>query len=178
MSKSLAETPAQVTDLVRMPEVRADETPTTYLARIMEMLPEPPDDVVDKITAQILQAPTLEAENQVWDSTSSKNCIGRLYEFLSVHVLPSDQPDSRLPYYVVANAIDRETGEKTVVSSGSMSIVASLVKAQLMGRLPAVAEIMGPRRETKNKRMPLHLRWYVGSVLVSTPAADGEVIDQ
>lgn len=157
----------QFTALANLPKPTDDERPIHYLARIMEMLPPQSDDVVDRILDSILTAPTQMEENKLWDSTGSKDAIGKRFIFHSVHIQPSDYEDSPLPYFVIAKVTDLQTGEETVLTSGSVNIVTSLVKAQLLGNLPWEGEIRGPRRTPKNGRVPLHMLW-VGKI-VSQP---------
>ena len=154
------------TGLAVMPPRVSDETNLAYLHRLMELLPPTPDDVIDSIAGRILEAETPTEENKLWDSTSSKDAVGKRLIFQSVHILPSDYEDSPLDYFLVCKVIDCETGEQTVMSTGSVNIVAALVKAQVMGSLPWEAEIVGPKRVPKSGRLPLHLRW-LGKVISS-----------
>lgn len=132
-----------------------------WVGRLMEMLPPPTEDVVDKITEALLASEGPADENAFWDegTTATRNAINRRFIFRSVHALPSDQPDSALPFYLICRVTDPSTGEELLLNTGSVSIVTALVKAQLLGGLPWEAEIVGPRRQTRNKRTPLHLRW-------------------
>jgi len=164
--------------LAELPPPDGDETPVAYVNRLMEMLPPPPGDAVDKIAAGILAAADLEDENQLWDSTGSQKLVGKTFIFRSVHISPSDLPDAPLDWFVIAFATDYETGEETVITSGSVNICTSLVKAQMLGNLPAAAEIMGPRRRLRSGRVPLHLRWMLQPRgAAGARPASGEVID-
>lgn len=156
--------------LVRYP-MEPDERPFAYLGRLMEMLPPPPGDVVEQIMTQILDTESPFDENMVWDTLSSKDAVGRRFVFHSVHVQPSDYENSPLPFFLVAKVTDLESGEQTVLTTGSVNVVTSLVKAQLLGNLPWAAEIMGPRKPTQNGYLPLHIRWQAR--VVENP----EVID-
>jgi len=155
---------SQFVALAALPQPAAEERPIHYLARIMEMLPAQSDDVVDRILDNILTAGSQMDENKLWDSTGSKDAIGKRFIFKSVHIQPSDYEDGPLPYFVIAHVTDAVTGEDTVLTSGSVNIVTSLVKAQLLGNLPWEGEIKGPRRTPKNGRVPLHIMW-IGKVV-------------
>lgn len=162
---STAMVPAnQFTALTELPRPMDGERPIHFLARIMDMLPPQTDDVVDRILDQILMAPTQMEENKLWDSTGSKDAIDKSFIFHSVHVQPSDYSDGPLPYFIIAKVTDIQTGEETVLTSGSVNIVTSLVKAQLLGNLPWQGTIKGPRRKATNGRVPLHIMW-VGKVV-------------
>lgn len=153
-----------VTSYVRLNEMRprqAGESAVNWVGRLMEMLPQPTEDVVDKITEALLASEGPADENAFWDegTTATRNALNRRFIFRSVHALPSDQPDSLLPFYLICRVTDPVSGEELLLNTGSVSIVTALVKAQLLGALPWEAEIVGPRRQTRNKRTPLHMRW-------------------
>jgi hypothetical protein len=136
-----------------------------YVIRLMDMLPPPKEDVTDRLAAMILMSDSEQQENEIWSSTtSSKELVGKRFIFHSVHIQPSDYPDSWSPYYIICPATDCETGEETAISTGSLNLVTSLVKAQLLGNLPWEAEIAGPRRVPKSGHIPLHIRW-VGKIV-------------
>jgi len=160
--KSTAMVPASYgTALTSIHPLEQGETALAYVSRLMELIPNPDEDVIDKIAAGILGAINLEDENELWDSTGSQKCIGKVFTFHSVHIQPSDFEDAPLPYFLVCKVSDHETGEETVMTTGAVNICTSLVKAHMLGNLPAVAEICGPRRRPKSGRVPLHLKWYV-----------------
>lgn len=138
-----------------------EETPLRYVARMMELLPEPDEDAVSKIAAGILSADNLDDENELWDSTGSNKLLGRTFVFRKLTARPSDREDAPLPFFLVCMATDYETGEDTVITTGSVNICTSLIKAHLLGNLPAAAEIAGPRRKPKSGNIPLHLRWVL-----------------
>jgi hypothetical protein len=147
------------TALTKLPAVEPDESALRYVARLMQLLPPQPDDVIDSIAAQILAAPTAAEENRLWDATGSRDVANRAFVFHSVHLQPSDYEDALIPWYLVCKVTDQETGEKRVLTTGSINIMTALVKAQMLGNLPWEAEIVGPRRTPKSGRIPLHLRW-------------------
>lgn len=149
----------QWTALAELPGVEPDELPTRYVARIMEMLPPPSADAIEKIAAGILGAPSPGEENQLWEATGSRDLVGRCFIWHRVTAQPSDYQDAPLPYFLACEVTDKATGERTIVTTGSVNICTSLVKAQLLGNLPWEAEIVGPRRTPKSGHIPLHLRW-------------------
>lgn len=146
-------------NLVGLPMPEAAETALTYMARIMEMLPQPEEDVIEKIAAQILMADSPMEENLLWDATGSSKVVNRSFIFHSVHIQPSDYDDAILPYFLVCKVSDPKTGEAGILTTGSTNICTSLVKAQLLGNLPWEARIVGPKRTPKSGRLPLHLQW-------------------
>jgi hypothetical protein len=161
---------AQSTALVALPAIKPDETNLRYMTRLMEMLPPQTEDVIDRIAGQILGAATQYEENLIWDATGSKEAIGKRFVFHSVHLQPSDYDEALLPYFLVCKVTDLDTGEQTVLTTGSTNIMASLIKAQILGQLPWEGEIAGPRRMPKSGHMPLHMRWIAQVV---TPSEEG-----
>lgn len=149
----------QSTALVALPAREMAETNLDYVHRLMEMLPPPADDVIDAIAGKILAAESMYEENMLWDATGSQNAVGRRFIAHSVHVQPSDYEDSPLDYFVVINVTDLSTGEKTVLTSGSVNLAVSFVKAQILGQLPWEFEVAAPKRTPKNGKVPLHVRW-------------------
>lgn len=145
--------------LPALPQRDVAETNLEYVERLMELLPPASEDVIDSIAGQILEAETMAEQNAVWDATGSKDAVGRQFIFHSVHLQPSDYDEALLPYYLVCRVTDRTTGERTVLTTGSLNVMVALVKAQVLGQLPWEAEIVGPRRTPKTGRIPLHLRW-------------------
>lgn len=141
--------------------LQPDESPTGYVARMMQLLPEPDEDAVNKIAAGILGAANLDDENELWDSTGSSKLIGKTFVWRRLTVRPSDFENGPLPYFLVCLVTDYETGEDSVVTTGSVNICTSLIKAHFLGNLPAVAEVCGPRRRPRSGFIPLHLRWMV-----------------
>jgi hypothetical protein len=141
-----------------------------YVRRLMEMLPPPTDDVIDKLAQSILDAVNKADENAVWDSTGSKECVGKTYIWHGCSIQPSDFQDGKLPYYLVCDVTDLESGERTVLTTGSVNLVVAVVKAQLLGSLPWEGQIMGPRRPTKSGYVPLHMKWL--SRIVEQPEDD------
>lgn len=150
------------TAIVGLPEVLAGERNIAYVTRLMDMLPPADEDVIDAIAGQILDAASMVDENMLWDATGSKDAVGKRFTFYSVHISPSDfaqEEDALWPYFLICKVMDHQSGERTVLTTGSTNIMVALVKAQILGQLPWEAEIVGPRKPTRKGRLPLHLRW-------------------
>lgn len=160
--------------LAHLPEKPVDMSALSYIARLMDMLPPATDDVVDKIAMSILTAENKASENLIWETVGSKDVIGRRFIWHSVHIQPSDYKDGALPYYLACDVTDLASGERTVLTTGSVNLCATLIHAQLVGGLPWEGEIVGPRRPTASGHVPLHMRW--GSRIVE-PAPQPEERD-
>lgn len=152
----------QTTALVLLPDRQVEETTRAYVTRLIELLPPADDDVIERIGEQIFAAGNLAEENLIWDSAGAKDAVGKEFIFKSVHLMDSDFEDSWCPYFLICKVTDLETSENTVLTTGSESMVKSLVKAQLLGNLPAQARISGPRKgHTRKGRVPLHITWIM-----------------
>jgi len=138
-----------------------DESVYQYLRRITDRLAAPGEDVSAKIAAQILDSGDFGDENAVWDSLSGKDAVGKVFRFNSLNVLPSDYEESKLGFFLVCQVTDMASGEDTVLSTGAFNVCTQLLKAFLLGNLPAVAEIVAPKRMPKSGKVPLRLRWIV-----------------
>lgn len=147
--------------LARVLAPEEGERTLAYVARLMQILPAPTEDVVDRIAAEILYAGGPADENVFWDqeTLSSKDCVGRRFIFRSVHAHPSDHAEGPFPFFLAVNVTDLDSGEDTILTTGSANIVTSLVKAQLLGALPWEGQIVGPRRAPRSGHVPLHIRW-------------------
>ena len=141
-----------------IPSREAEESNFHYLERLMAMLPEPEGDGADLLIGKILGAESMQEENDVWETTSSRELVGKRYVFEAVAARPSGVGQG-LQYFLVCTVTDCDTGERDTITTGSLNIVASLMRRVLSGDLPAVATIEGPKRQLESGRIPLHLRW-------------------
>lgn len=145
-------------EILALPGREDGESNFRYLERLMEALPEPEGDRGDELTGKILQSGSLQEENDVWESKSSKDLVGRRFIFRDILARPSDS-EGGLELMLVCFVEDPRTHEPDVVTTGSVNVCASLVRAKYLGQLPAEAEIRGPKREVKGSKIPLHLHW-------------------
>lgn len=145
------------------PTREPDESNYRYLERMMEGLPAPEGDRGDELTGKILGSGSLQEDNDVWDSTSTRDLIGRTFVFHDVKVRTSDYTEG-LRYMLVCDVSDPKTGEKDVITTGAVNVCASLVAAKYRGDLPAEAEIRGPKRKLDDGKTPIHLHWLGKSV--------------
>lgn len=158
-NKSMQTQQTAALELARLLPPQDGELPVQYISRMMEMLPPPAEDAVNKIVASILGADTPGDENELWDAMSSKDAAGKAFRFHSVHAYPSTYEESPLRYFLVCNVTDLASGEKAVLTTGAVNVVTALVKAQVLGRLPWDAEVVAPKGVKSNGKIPLRLRW-------------------
>jgi len=164
--------------LARIAPVEEGEKPLTYVTRLMQMLPPPAEDAVQMFAASILNAGGPADENAFWDAEtlSSKNAEGRRFIFRNCFIHDSDHPEGPFPWYLAVQVTDMESGEETILTTGSANIVTALVKAQLLGALPWEGEIVGPKRTPKSGHRPLHIRW-LARIVEQTEQTDTEDVE-
>ena len=149
-------------EIIAMPAKLVDESNFHYIERLMDSLQDDDSDLGDALFGKILGATSLQEQNDVWDSTSTADLIGRRYVFQSFHVRPSTKPEG-LRYMLVCQVTDPRTGENDVITTGSTAVCAALLSAHYTGSLPAEAEIQGPKSVRKDDKTPLRLVW-IGKV--------------
>lgn len=159
MTDNLPAETSNLPALVQLHPIESGESAIRYVERLMQLLPAPDENTVEKIAAQIIAADNMVDENEMWESTGSAKLIGRRFRFDSLTLLPSTYDESPFGWYLGIQAVDTATGEEVFITSGSVNLVTSLVKAHFLGNLPAIGEIMGPRRPPKSGHTPLHMRW-------------------
>lgn len=124
----------------------------TMLAEV----PDPPDDAVVRIVQQILTAEYVEDLDKPWDAEGMRDLVGRVLRVDAIHKMPSDYVKG-LGTYLVCQVTVPETGEQLVVSTGSVSIVAQLVRAYTLGALPLAVVPHESEKPSKNGYRPMHL---------------------
>lgn len=149
--------------LAILPGREPGERHPSYMARLAEMLPQPTEEVLDSMVDQVMAASSLNEMNRMWDANGSKDMVNADLIFRSIHMMPSDFADG-LPFFLVCACTDVVTGEQVTMTTGSIMIVAELIRAQLIDALPAEAVITAAKRPTKDGNVPLHLRW-VGQIV-------------
>lgn len=125
----------------------------------MLMLTEVPDaagDAVAGIVAQILQAERVEDLDRPWDAEGMREFIGRQIRVESLHKMPSDYAKG-LGCYLVCQITDVGSGEQLVLTTGSVSIVAQLVRAYTLNALPLTVVPVQSDKPSKNGYYPMHV---------------------
>jgi hypothetical protein len=119
-------------------------------------LPEAEDDATDRIVQQILAADSPEDVNAIWEATGIERWLDVPLLITSLHRAPSDFEDG-IGVYVVIKA--QTTGDRrdVVITTGSVNVIAQLIKAHTSDWFPLVATPRGPKRPPKNGRFPYRL---------------------
>lgn len=135
---------------------KISQTLATF-AQMASMLPQADEgDGAEAIVAQILSAATIEDLDAPWRAEEGKALIGKPISIVGAKARKSDYADG-LGVFLVVDAVNLETGEATIFTTGSVSVVAQIVKAFCMDALPFNAMLCQSARPTKDGYYPLHL---------------------
>lgn len=139
------------------PKLAAD--PAAIRAQFAEMakgIPDAPEDGGLGIVAQIMEAGSVDSLDDPWRTRDMEKLAGERITVYDLHKLPSDFKDG-LGVYLVVHAVRAETGEDVTVTTGSVSVVAQLVRAWAMGALPITVIPRIADRPSRNGYYPQHL---------------------
>lgn len=155
--------PDQETPAPASGEIVVADTVNAELARkfaqMATLIPAEKEDSVDTILAAILAADSWEHLADPWESTNAAALAGRRLLIRSLLRRPSDFRDG-LGIFLVVDSVDANTGEPVVWTTSSVAIVAQLVRAYVLGDLPAYAEVIVAARPTEAGYRPQHLKFY------------------
>lgn len=158
MSNAITNVDPETGEIMAMPAKEQGESNFRYIERLMEGLQSDDGDQGDELFGKILGAGSLQEQNDLWDSTSTVNLVGRRFVFTGFKVRPSTKPEG-LAFMMVCQVEDPRTGEPDVITTGSTAVCAALLSAYYTGSLPAVAEVQGPKSVRKDDKTPLRLHW-------------------
>lgn len=124
--------------------------------KLLEQVPEPSDDVSAKIVLEILQAQNLEDLDRPWDVEGMRDHVDSILRVKAVTRMPSDYVGG-LGWYLVCQVDQPEIGEEFTLTTGSVSIVAQLVRAHCAGWLPLQVVVRKSKKPTRKGYWPMHL---------------------
>lgn len=125
-------------------------------ALLLADVPEPSEDAAARIVLQILDAQTAEELDRPWDVDGMREYDGVVLRVLSIVKMPSDYTTG-LGCYLVCTCSQPEIGEQFVLTTGSVSVVAQLVRAHVAGWLPLDVVPRQSARPTRKGYRPMHL---------------------
>ena len=120
-------------------------------------IPEAGDGGFEGILAQLLAVEDPAALDAPWRSDGLTELLGRPLRIDGLRRMESEY-DSGLPFFLIIQAADLETGEQLTVTTGAVSVVAQLTKAWSLGLIPGFRVV--PRqadRPSKSGYYPQHL---------------------
>lgn len=109
------------------------------------------------IVLDILSADDLFDLDQTWQEKDLDKLLKRKLVFDSVTRSDSSYQDG-LGVFLVVRCTDPENGEEVVFSTGSVNIVAQLVKAHVMGAFPFVGRVIQAEKASANGYYPQHIQ--------------------
>lgn len=149
----------------------SDETRTMF-AQMAMAVPDADGAGSERIVLSILKATTWDDLDAPWDKTAKDELIDKEQWIYSITRRPSSFADG-LGIFLVIRAKLVDADEETVWVSSSISVVAQLVKAYMLGAFPLCAILRRSERPTERGYYPEHLE-FVGSAGGPNTATPGE----
>lgn len=128
-------------------------------AQMATLIPSEDGSGYERIVEAILSAEAVDALDEPWQSTQAEKLAGRVLRIDSLTRRPSDFK-SGLGVFLVVRSTDTHSGEVVTWTTGSVAIVAQLVRAYALGGLPVYAELIIAERPTEAGYRPHHLKFY------------------
>lgn len=146
--------------------VRHEEKPSTDLviteetrrqfAMMVTAVPDAEGSGAERIVLSILNAKTWDELDDPWDSSKGEVFVDVEQRIDSIMRRPSTFADG-LGVFLVVRGKRMDTDEEIVWTTGSVSVVAQLVKAFMLGALPLYATLRKAERPTERGYYPHHL---------------------
>lgn len=149
--KDVATQNAATTELVISEETRA------MFAQMVAVIPDAEGSGSERILLAILQAETWDELDAPWDTEKAEGLYGREIDVYEVMRRPSSFQDG-LGVFLVVRAREAVNRREIVFTTGSISVVAQLVKAYLLGAIPLRVILQRSERPTEAGYYPQHLQ--------------------
>lgn len=136
-----------------------DRLPADLVRQFSEMammLPETESDSGASIIEAILGAVDVHDLDSPWDTKDPDALVGQWLIITEASRSMSTYKES-LGVFLVITAVQEDTGEEIVFTSGSMGVVAQVVKAYAADMLPLRAKLVRADKPTANGYWPQHL---------------------
>jgi hypothetical protein len=130
---------------------------------LLEAIPEAGENDDIAIYAQLLAAESVEDFEVGGHLPAGRDLVGRRLkvEALSRRVSDIEDPDAdakfRLPFYVIPESVDVDSGEAVRWQTSSPGLVIPLAKLHMWGQLPAVVRIVETGKEKAGRSRALGL---------------------
>jgi len=144
---------------LRDQQAAMQELPPHLVAQFAEMamaLPETESDGGAGIIEAILNAVDVKATNKIWDARDIESLSGVSLVIESASRSISDYKGG-LGVFLVVQAVREDTGEPVTFTTGSLSVVAQIVKAWAGEELPLRCTPTPADRPAKSGYVPWHL---------------------
>lgn len=153
-----------MTGKTEVPAERAESMDAALAVRerfadMARIVPEAEGDGGMSIVEAVLEAADLSALDAAWNGRGSDTLVNIPMTINEIRRSTSDYADG-LGVFLVVRAVRLDTGEPLTFTTGSVSIVAQLVKAHISGWLPFNAVIVKAAKPSSNGYFPLHLEVF------------------
>jgi len=142
-------------DQVNRSLVMSEQTRALFLPMVM-MVPESEGDGADRIVLAILGAQSWEELSDPWNSERADRLVG---VDIAIHTITRHVSSyaEGLGVFLVVHGKRLDTEEEMVFSTGSVSVVAQLVRAYALAAFPVYAQLIKSDRPTAKGYYPMHL---------------------
>lgn len=123
---------------------------------LLESIPEAPPDAAARIVMAVLGSESIEDIDKPWDAEGMRDFENTMLRVHDLHKMPSAYAGG-LGVYLVCQCSQPEVGDMFVLTTGSVSIVAQLVRAYTLQALPLDVIPRKSERATKRGYWPMHL---------------------
>lgn len=132
------------------------------------LIPDAESGGQDNILRTIFAATTPEELEAPWNARDNKFPLGVVVRVESVAKRPSDYAGG-LPFYMVCQATNLETGEATEYQTGSVSCTAQIAQAVFNEQLPIQVKLVQAAKASKNGYFPEHFE-----IIIPAAAKNGK----
>lgn len=150
--------PEQQTGLIEYNAFVLQQYPGGHEAFLMMLaeVPEPDDDAAARIVMEIMGAQSIEDLDKPWDVEGMRDYDGTVLQVQSITKMPSDY-QTGLGCYLVCRCSQPGLGEVFTLTTGSVNIVAQLVRAHTLNAFPLEVIPRQSEKPTRKGYRPMHL---------------------
>jgi hypothetical protein len=113
---------------------------------------------LERILEAIAQAQSVADLDAPWRTHDAEQLAELPLTIRGITKAPSDYAGG-LPWFLIVDAINETTGEAITFTTGSVNIVAQLVRTYTLGGFPCRARVVIPTKATRNGFFPPHLEY-------------------
>lgn len=156
MARETTETPDQAADRIEGgPAALRPEIVASYES-MLASVPDAGDAGFERILEAIANAQDKTELDAPWRSSGLEELADIPLTVRGITKIPSDFPGG-LPWFLVVDAVNEESGEALTITTGAVSVVAQLTKAWAMGAFPLRVKAVVAQRPSKSGYYPVHL---------------------
>lgn len=146
-----AELEDQASELATLPEALMRQ-----FSELAMMLPETESDGGASIIQAVLNTVDVQGLDNPWDAKEPEKLCGEWLIITEASRSISTYAEG-LGVFLVVTAVREDSGEEIVFTTGSMAVVAQIVRAYTIGAIPLRAKMLMAERASKKGYFPMHL---------------------